>query len=284
MDWQRIALMVVLAACGGGKSAEPGTDSFKRALLDFSGHVIVMKATSPFTEYRDVAARVLKVPGVTSAEPFVFSEVMVKVGGKDEPIGLKGIDMARTPLAGRITPRNALDGHVPSLPAGSAAVGPGPSDVVDPAPDDFSGPGPSDVVDYSGRARPPDSLPTIHVAMGVALARRLGVKVGGTAEILVPAQPNFDSWQHDPQPAPQPRLVRVVALLETTAEYDERTVLTTLAAAQSLFGRGDSVMGLELRVTKIDDAPRLAREINADLGLPYHVLDWCELNKNALRC
>jgi lipoprotein-releasing system permease protein len=47
------------------------------------------------------------------------------------------------------------------------------------------------------------------------------------------------------------------------------------------FEHGDSVTGVELRLSDIDDAPRIARELEADLGGgPYHTMDWRELNHN----
>jgi lipoprotein-releasing system permease protein len=58
-------------------------------------------------------------------------------------------------------------------------------------------------------------------------------------------------------------------------------VYVDLYEAQRFFDRGDSVIGVELRLNDIDDAPRIARQLEADLGGgPYHTMDWGELNHN----
>jgi lipoprotein-releasing system permease protein len=64
-------------------------------------------------------------------------------------------------------------------------------------------------------------------------------------------------------------------------EYDRRLMYTSLADAQDMNGRGDQVMGVELKVKDVDRAEDIARRLEKALGgPPYQVQDWYELNHN----
>lgn len=117
------------------------------------------------------------------------------------------------------------------------------------------------------------------LALGVALAKLLGVKLGDRIGIQI----IDDGKVRDP--APPEGTLRVSALLSTDlAEYDDRLAVTTLAAAQTLSGRGDVVMGVELALKSETDARRVATALQAQLGNGYKVTDWCELNAAFLGC
>jgi len=56
---------------------------------------------------------------------------------------------------------------------------------------------------------------------------------------------------------------------------------TSLADTQELVGRGDQVMGVELKVKDVDRAEAIAAKLEKALnGPPYQVQDWYELNHN----
>lgn len=57
--------------------------------------VIVLKAASGFSEYRDVVAQTEKLPGVTAAEPFMMLELEIERDHSRHPFVLKGVDPAR---------------------------------------------------------------------------------------------------------------------------------------------------------------------------------------------
>lgn len=61
-----------------------------------NAHVIVMKATAGFSEYRDVLRKAEKLPGVVAAEPFTFDELEIERSGRPpRRLVLKGVDPAR---------------------------------------------------------------------------------------------------------------------------------------------------------------------------------------------
>src|SRR5205823_8306860 len=54
-----------------------------------------------------------------------------------------------------------------------------------------------------------------------------------------------------------------------------------LTEVEELQGRGDQVMGVELKVRDVESAEAIAQKLEAALGgPPYQVQDWYELNHN----
>ncbi len=284
-------VIAVICACRGASSEDP----LRKAILDFNGHIVIMESEGYFTEYRDVIAEIRKQPDVVDAYPFMFTEVTVIAHGHDVGVAIKGVDLDRTPLGKRVTPPGVLRSvsSPPAVVPVPVPDSPSPDPMSldgtpDPAPPDFPAdsdppPPPADFTAGADPRAPLPGMPPIHVVIGVELARTLEVKVGDTVELVLPPQIDMDTFRPSDDP-PVRRTARVVGTFEVNAEYDERVVLTTFEAAQALQGRGDRALGIEVRVKREQDAPRMARELEARLGARYLIQDWCQLNKLALRC
>jgi lipoprotein-releasing system permease protein len=81
------ALTIVLSVTGGF------LDQFREKILGVNAHVLVLKYSIDFREYRDVMAKVEHVPGVVAAEPFVINPMMVTHGDRTATgVLLKGVD------------------------------------------------------------------------------------------------------------------------------------------------------------------------------------------------
>jgi lipoprotein-releasing system permease protein len=118
--------------------------------------------------------------------------------------------------------------------------------------------------------------------VGSVLAENLGLKVGDQVRIISPlAGLDTSLWQADGG-APRSLDFRVTGIFQAGfQEYDTRFVYLDLHESQRFFDHGDSVTGVELRLHDLDDAARVARQLEADLGGgPYHTMDWRELNHN----
>ena len=63
-------------------------------------------------------------------------------------------------------------------------------------------------------------------------------------------------------------------------EYDSRLVYTDLYEAQTFYDNGDAVTGVEIRLHDLDEASRVAAELEQELGSPFHTMDWATLNLN----
>jgi len=92
---------------------------------------------------------------------------------------------------------------------------------------------------------------------------------------------DFDTWRAKSS-APRTRKFTVTGIFYSGFdEYDRRLMYTSLGDTQELVGRGDQVMGVELKVKDVDRADEIARRLEDKLGgPPYQVQDWYELNHN----
>ena len=81
------ALTIVLSVTGGF------LDQFREKILGVNAHVLVLKYSIDFREYREIMAKVEHVPGVVAAEPFVINPMMVTHGDRTATgVLLKGVD------------------------------------------------------------------------------------------------------------------------------------------------------------------------------------------------
>jgi lipoprotein-releasing system permease protein len=116
------------------------------------------------------------------------------------------------------------------------------------------------------------------IVVGVTLAKNLGVKLGDCMQVTSPTI-GYTFSQGSIRP-PIAKQFRVIATFEAGFEqYDSKLVYTDLYEAQEFYGAGDSVMGVEMKVSDIDNAKAISRSIDKMLsnGL-YHTMDWEELN------
>ncbi len=61
-------------------------------IVGINAHIIVSSFASPLKEYREIADKALKVPGVAGVTPFVYSEVMLSTPRGVKGLVLRGID------------------------------------------------------------------------------------------------------------------------------------------------------------------------------------------------
>ena len=115
--------------------------------------------------------------------------------------------------------------------------------------------------------------------LGRDLARVLGVGVGDRVTLVAP--------QARVTPAgvlPRLRRFTVVGVFAVGMyEYDAGLALIHIEDAAKLFGLGDAVSGLRLRIDDMFAAPRVAREVAAQLPGRYWVSDWTQQHANFFR-
>jgi lipoprotein-releasing system permease protein len=236
------ALTIVLAVTTGFQR------QFEDKVLGVNAHVIVLKSQTTFAEYRDVMDKAMKIdPDVLAVQPFIFAEMLVTRGkGELSGVAIKGVDpkLVRSVLD--------LDSH---MIEGS--------------------------IDTLEKEPPPGQPPPI--IMGKELAHKLKAKLGDTVTVVVP-QSNYADWDNAStrSTAPRSRTFRVTGIFYSGFdEYDRRLLYSSLKDAQDLEGRGDQVMGVEMKVKNIARAKDIADKLEKALGgPPYQVEDWYELNKN----
>ncbi|MFO0584042.1 MAG: ABC transporter permease [Anaeromyxobacter sp.] len=244
------ALTVVLSVMSGFEA------DLKKKILGHKAHGMVLAyGQDDFGDWREVRSKVLAVPGVKGATPFLFNEVMVSAGQNLTGAVVEAIDVD---TVGTVTdlPRNVEDGsleglrHPEKIPVPTAPLGgePGPGGKVLPG-----------------------------IAIGRELAATLRVAVGDEVNVVSPLG---DLGPAGPQP--KSRAFRVAAVFYTGMyEYDSKWAYTALAEAQRFFGAGEQVTGLEIRVDDVDQAKRIMGRIVFELGgWPYRAKDWSEMNRS----
>lgn len=113
--------------------------------------------------------------------------------------------------------------------------------------------------------------------VGKALAKKFGLKVGELFKLVIPMVSKSDSTSF----SPRVRNFYLSGVLDLgKAEYDERTVLIDLKAAQSFAEVGENFSGIRIKLSDSKIAPDVAMRISRKLGPPYFTMDWTEVNKN----
>ncbi len=106
------ALTTVISVTGGFRA------EFRDKVLGVNAHVLVLKYSSDYSEYRDVMRQMSTIPGVIGVAPFVISPMMVTHGEKTATgVLLKGVDPVLMPSV------LDLPRHITAPPECSAAAG-----------------------------------------------------------------------------------------------------------------------------------------------------------------
>jgi lipoprotein-releasing system permease protein len=341
------ALAAVMSVTGGFRA------EFRDKVLGVNAHVLVLKYSSEFRDYREVMAKVRQIPEVIGVGPFVINPMMVTHGERTATgVLLKGVD---PDLMGTVLdlPRHMIEGsldglrvpgkplpvppeplHEPDLRTapspkrddklGSRELDSPPQPVVEatfldvlralpdagakveapPAPEEppraelaltpedlpagsvvpkggYSSELPEDDILPEGIDPDPcaagdSQLPGI--VLGSALKETLRAKLGDCVQVTSPTI-GYSFVRGSLRP-PVAKQFRVTGVFQAGFEqYDSKLVYTDLHEAQAFYQAGDTVTGVEMKISDIDRAEEVAERIEADLESKlYHILDWQELN------
>jgi lipoprotein-releasing system permease protein len=117
------ALTIVMSVTGGFQ------EQFREKVLGVNAHVLVLKYSIDFREYRDVMKKIEGVPGVVGVAPFVINPMMVTHGERTATgVLLKGVDPELMPkvldlpehiVEGSLAGLRRADAQPPERPAGA---------------------------------------------------------------------------------------------------------------------------------------------------------------------
>lgn len=322
---------------------------FRDKVLGVNAHVLVLKRSSYFGEYRDLMDEMKAVPGVIGVAPFTINPMMVTKGDRTATgVLLKGVDPDRVSdvldlpkhieegglqglrLPGSTPPKSRGDDdfkkvfrdpslNAPEFEPSNSGLDPD-KDLLDQIDHLLGDKLDEDLVDQA--APPEGAIPELELAddapvgsivpeggyeselpdddvlpeeinpdpcsgevgalPGIVIGRTLGqdlkAKIGDCVQVTSPTI-GF-SFSQDSIRAPVAKQFRVTGIFYAGFDqYDSKLVYTDLYEAQKFSDSGDSVTGLEMRVSDIDDAKNIAAEIAKRLksGLHY-TMDWEELN------
>ena len=123
-------------------------------------------------------------------------------------------------------------------------------------------------------AAPDSGLPEI--LLGVYLADQIGARVGDTVAIFVLRKNSLLG-------ARKPVVKKfVVAGIFETGMYDYDAILCyiPISVAQKIFGLGEAVTGIQVKIKNFYRAPQVAKKLMDYIGFPYYTIPWTETNKN----
>jgi lipoprotein-releasing system permease protein len=115
------------------------------------------------------------------------------------------------------------------------------------------------------------------LVLGRTLAKQLAVGLGDCVQVT---SPQIGVSYGAGSRSPIAKQFRVTAVFEAGFDqYDSKLVYADLYEAQAFYEYGDSVTGVEMKVTDIERAHEVAKRIDLALnnGI-YHTMDWRELN------
>jgi lipoprotein-releasing system permease protein len=229
----------------------------------------------PFTDWRQVDAKLGGIPNLVGSMPYIESEVIIKHATNPAGMGiiLRGIDPSRAPRVLGLE-RTMREGkisylsHPDQIPAGAFDLVP----VDDDVPDQPKAPGAAKL-----KAVPPPKPPLLPgILLGDELYEHvLRVFVGSEVDIACPM------CGIGPM-GPMPRLkeFRVAGHFYTGMyEFDSKLAYIALPEAQKFLNMPGEITGIEVRTTTPDAARDVADEIARRLGPGYEVRSWEELNR-----
>lgn len=236
------ALVIVMAVMNGF------TSEMQNRILAVNAHAVLLRYTGGFSEYEEVLDKVRQTPGVKAAAPFIYNQAMLTAVGGAKGAVIRGM---RPPEAFAI---GELSQHL--------ARGSGPlseQQLFAPAPSEED----EDIL-----------LPSL--VLGKTLAEDLGVAAGGEVNVVSPI-----GQQTSLGVSPRIKRFKVSGLFDSGFfEYDNSLAYVDMADAQSFFMMDGVITGIEIAVDDINRANLIADEIENELGYPYWVRDWKELNHN----
>jgi lipoprotein-releasing system permease protein len=238
------ALIIALAITNGMQR------DLQDRLVDSSAHVQLMAVDGfGINNWRDVLARVRKVPHVVAASPGLFEQVLVARGARDGGAMVEGIVPDQEIAVSRLL----------------ASASPGALSALQPQPESESGPA-------AGRKLPP-------IVLGKDLAETVGAQDGDSVTLISP--------QGEMTPMgviPQYVRFRLAGTYHTGFyEYDSQLGFLRLADAQRLFDEPDLVSVVSVRVDNPKRAPEIASDIEQAVGKGLQTTNWTDENRELFR-
>ncbi|CAN5145455.1 hypothetical protein BH09MYX1_BH09MYX1_07420 [soil metagenome] len=294
------ALAIVMSVTGGFQ------EQFRNKVLGVNAHVLVLKYSIDFREYRDVMKKCEKIPGVVGVAPFIINPMMVTHGDRTATgVLLKGVDPELMPKVLDL-PKHITAGTLDGLrregakpPERRSAFKPAPIDtapVGTQTPLEMLGipdPGSSGVAitplptgavtpdgGYQSQLPPDDALPDeidpdpckspeqVKKMPGIVVGRTLAKQLGvDIGDCVQVTSPTIGLAFGASSRPPIAKQFRVIATFEAGFDqYDSKLVYTDLYEAQAFYDQGDSVTGVEMKVDDIDDSKAITQKVDRSLG------------------
>ena len=215
----------------------------KMRILGGQPQVIVMRHGGAFTGYQQILNDVENIDGVEAATPFIYAQIMLRSKHGASGAVLRGIDPES---AGRVM-KTLQEVYLPDPKAGDT------SENIPP-----EAPG---------------------IILGRELAKNLGVIEGDIIYLISPGS-LLSPIGH----IPAMKQFKVNGFFESGMyEYDQTFAYIHIQEAQKIMRMENAITGIDVRVTDIYPARKIAERIIAKLGFPYWARDWMQMNRNLFK-
>lgn len=122
------------------------------------------------------------------------------------------------------------------------------------------------------------------IAIGSALAERIGAKVDSEVRVIAPFigdEGSPSSKQFDTTASPRAVTTKVVGIVQMGMyEYDSKFVFASLGMVQRFLEQPNRVNTFKIRLKKGSDSRQAADRLLDSFGYPFRAKDWAQLNKN----
>ncbi|WP_306393654.1 lipoprotein-releasing ABC transporter permease subunit [Telluria beijingensis] len=209
-------------------------------MLSMLAHVEIFDARGALPDWRATSQQALRHPEVRAAAPFLDAQSMLLVDGVMKPALLRGVEPAEEAKVSDVV-RQMKEGSFDSLRPGS-----------------------------------------FNIVLGRALATSLGVGVGDRVSLLVASGGILGGagaqGEGGPNALPRPRALTVSGIFEAGHfEFDSTLALVNIADAEAVTGASMPV-GLRLRLADLQQAPRVAYELQGSMAGELIMRDWTKVN------
>lgn len=211
-------------------------------LLGFNAHALVTRPGGYLTGYENLVQEVEKVEDVIAAAPTLYGQVILTSRNRVSGVLVRGINAKDTQEVVDLQ-KFMRQGQLSDLERTMK-------------------------VSVDGRML---NLPGLII--GESLAGQLGLLAGDSVQVVSPVgSPTAVGI------IPRIRRFGVVGLYNSgRRDYDSTLVFMNLRDAQQFFDLGDVATNIQIKVTDVDGAGRVAARIQERLGFPYMVEDWSQL-------
>lgn len=212
-------------------------------ILGTNSHVVITNFTGGgIRGFEQMLGEIGKVDMVVAAAPFILSQVMLTHGDNVAGVVVRGVDPALEPRVSDLE-KNLVEGNLSLL---------------------------------DRKPVPEGNVTRDGIILGKELSRTLGAYTGDTVSMVSPVSRVTPMGM-----IPKIKVFEVVGIFDSGMyEYDSNLGFLSLAVAQKFFSMPDRVGGIEIRVKDIDQADRVASDIQKKIGFPYQARDWMRMNKN----
>jgi len=234
------ALIIVLAVMNGFEN------DLRNKILGINSHIVLMQYSGAMSDYQKVMEKISEVDGVVASTPFIYTQAMLKNGGRTGGVVLRGMATDSAPKV--INLGRMQEGSLDNLSERHRSA--------------------------LKLSRENSELPGI--VIGKELAKNMGLFLFETVNIISPMGMATPMGM-----IPRMKKFVVVGIFDSGFyEYDSTLAYLSLKDCQEFLNMGEHITGLEIKVTDIYKADTIAKSIEKKLGFPYWARNWMEMNKN----